>query len=455
MNDSVPNEIVGLDVGDQYSVFCVLERTGDAVEEGRVRTTPKGLSATFGRRERACVAIEAGTHSAWIADLLEELGHQVLVANPRELERITKSDRKNDRNDAELLARLARADPTLLSPIKHRPKEVRADLAVIRARDGLVRARTQLINAVRGLVKSSGERVVKCSATSFHKTAPEQISEALRPATHHLIVLIGQTTEAIKAHDTMIEEIATTKYPAFELLTQVSGVGTLTALAFMLTVGERDRFAKSRDVGAYFGLIPRQQQSSAADPQLRISKAGDGLVRKLLVGSAHYVLGHFGPDTNLRRWGLTLAGRGGKNAKKRAVVAVARKLAVLLHRLWVNGEVYEPLRTKGAKGKKLFSVDAKPKESEIPDVDAKPTETESSGDATGSCGEVHGRPTRPENPRKRPRKGGRVSRALPAHVPPHTSGTAPAPRLRAGLRQQGKKLRSKTERASENKEARH
>ena len=398
MKDTVPEQIVGLDVGDQYSVFCVLERTtGDAIEEGRARTTPKGLKGLFGRRDRACVALEAGTHSAWIADLLEELGHEALVANPRELERITKSDRKNDRNDAELLARLARADPTLLSPIKHRPKEVRADLAVIRARDALVRSRTKLVNAVRGLVKASGERLTKCSASSFHKSAPEQISDALRPAVHHLVVLIGQTTDAIKAHDQMIEDLAAQdKYKAVELLTQVSGVGTLTALAFMLTVGDRDRFAKSRDLGAYFGLVPRQQQSSSADPQLRISKAGDGLVRKLLVGSAHYVLGHFGPDTNLRRWGLTLAGRGGKNAKKRAVVAVARKLAVLLHRLWVNGEVYEPLKVKGAKGKKLSDVAAKPKESMPSNVEAEPNEPEPRDDTTHSCVEVCGRPTRME-----------------------------------------------------------
>jgi transposase len=408
--DTAPDEIIGIDIGDKQSVFCVLERTGeDVIEEGRVATTQKGLTAAFGRRARARVAIEAGTHSAWIADVLEELGHEVLVANPRELERITKSDRKNDRNDAELLARLARADPKLLSPIKHRPKEVRADLAVIRARDALVQTRTKLINAVRGLLKAAGERTAKCSASSFHKTAPKAVSAEMRPAIQHLVMLIKQTTEAITAHDHMIEELAQKKYGEVKLLTGVAGVGTLTALAFVLTIGDRDRFAKSRDVGAYFGLVPRQQQSSSADPQLRISKAGDGLVRKLLVCSAHYVLGHFGPDTDLRRWGLMLAQRGGKNGKKRAVVAVARKLAVLLHRLWVTGEIYEPLRPKRVKRTEA-----------LPEANAT-TDKQRSDDVRDSCGELRGRPTRVENPQKRPRKGGRVSHALPAHKAPHTS----------------------------------
>jgi transposase len=132
-------------------------------------------------------------------------------------------------------------------------------------------------------------------------------------------------------------------------LTQVSGVGTLTAMAFVLTIEEPHRFRRSRDVGCYLGLRPKQQDSGERSPQLRITKAGDSYLRKILVSSAHYIIGPFGPDTDLRRWGLKLCERGGKNAKKRAVVAVARKLAVLLHRLWVTGEVYEPLRNAQAK----------------------------------------------------------------------------------------------------------
>jgi transposase len=401
MNDTESETTIGLDVGSKFCVFCCLDQKGEVIEEGRVATTKKGLSS-FKRYERAVVALEACADSPWIADLLEELGHDVLVANPRSVELITKSDRKNDRNDALLLARLARADRTLLSPIKHRATELRADLAVIRARDALVATRTKLINAVRGLTKSAGERLAKCSAESFHKKTLEQVPDVMRPALCHMLGVIEHTTKAIKEHDHLIEELAQTKYPEVSLLTEVAGIGTLTALTFVLTIGDRDRFVKSRDVGAYFGLVPRQQQSSNADPQLRISKTGDGLTRKLLVSAAHYVLGRFGPESDLRRWGLAIAARGGKNGKKRAVVAVARKLAVLLHRLWVTGEVYEPLR----RSKRTSAA--------TPDA-----VTESTNESTKPCGELRGQPTRVENAQKRPRKRGRVSHALPAPGPLH------------------------------------
>ena len=155
-------------------------------------------------------------------------------------------------------------------------------------------------------------------------------------------------TEKIQALDQQVEQITRTDYPETGLLRQVSGVGPLFALTFVLTVEDRERFQKSRDVGCYVGLRPRQSDSGESEPQLRISKEGDPYLRKLLVQGAHCIMGRRGPDTDLKRWGLKLSARGGKNAKKRAVVAVARKLAILLHRLWVTGEVYEPLRNNQA-----------------------------------------------------------------------------------------------------------
>jgi transposase len=112
----------------------------------------------------------------------------------------------------------------------------------------------------------------------------------------------------------------------------------------VLTVEDKDRFEKSRDVGCYVGLRPRRNDSGQSQPQLRITKEGDPYLRKMLVQGAQYILSRRGPDTDLKRWGLHLAQHGGKRAKKKAVVAVARKLGILLHRLWVTGEVYEPLR---------------------------------------------------------------------------------------------------------------
>jgi transposase len=252
--------------------------------------------------------------------------------------------RKNDRIDANKLARLGRVDPQSLFPMEHRSPEVRQDLVVLRARDTLVQVRTQLINATRGLVKSMGARLPKCSSPSFSKKVeealPAEVCEALLP----LVRLAEALSDRIKDYDERIEKLGPEKYEHTELLRQVKGVGSLTSLAYVLTLENPDRFGKSRDVGPYLGLVPQQEDSGDSQPQLRISKAGDGMLRRLLVGSAHYILGPFGPDTDLRRYGLRLCERGGKNAKKRAAVAVARKLAVLLHRLWVSGEVYEPLR---------------------------------------------------------------------------------------------------------------
>jgi transposase len=276
--------------------------------------------------------------------VLEECGHEVLVANPRKLRLIYANKRKTDEIDAENLARLARVDPRLLYPLKHRGEDSQAHLAIIRSRQALVDCRTQLVNHVRGAVKSFGARLPKCSARSFHKRASEHIPEALRPALGPILEVIASLTERIRDYERELETISKEHYPETELLRQVEGVGTLTALTFVLTVEDPYRFERSRSVGAYLGLVPASDRSGDRDPQKRISKEGDQMLRKLLVGSAHYILGPFGHDSDLKRHGEKIASRGGKNAKKRAVVAVARKLAVLLHSLWASAEVYEPLR---------------------------------------------------------------------------------------------------------------
>ncbi len=183
----------------------------------------------------------------------------------------------------------------------------------------------------------------KCPAVSFHNKAPGHIPETLWPALGPILETIGSLTQRIREYDRQLETISKEQYPETDLLRQVEGVGPLTALTFVLTVEDPYRFEKSRSVGAYLGLVPASDRSGERDPQKRISKEGDEMLRRLLVGSAHYILGPFGSDSDLRRHGEKIASRGAKNAKKRAVVAVARKLSVLLHSLWVTGEVYEPL----------------------------------------------------------------------------------------------------------------
>jgi transposase len=342
----------GLDLGDRYSYLCLIDtESGEVIEEGRLRTTPEAFGRRFASERPMRIAIEAGTHSPWVSRVLEECGHEVLVANARKLRLIYSNKRKTDEIDAENLARLARVDPKLLYPLKHRGEESQAHMAIIRSRQALVDCRTQLVNHVRGAVKSFGHRLPKCPARSFHTRAKEHIPEPLLAALGPILEQIGSLTERIRQYDRKLEEISEERYPETELLRQVEGVGPLTALTFVLTLEDPYRFEKkSRSVGAYLGLVPASDQSGDRDPQKRISKEGDQMLRKLLVSSAHYVLGPFGSDSDLRRHGQKIASRGGKNAKKRAAVAVARKLSVLLHRLWVSAEVYEPLRNARRRG---------------------------------------------------------------------------------------------------------
>lgn len=346
-----PQVTVGLDISDKSCHMIALDQHGEIVEEARMRTSPPALRRRFDSMGRARIALEVGTHSPWVSRLLEECGHEVLVANPRRLRLIYGSHKKTDRTDAESLARLARVDPKLLSPIQHRGLEAQRALSMIRARVALVRSRTLLVNHIRGAVKAFGGRIPKCSTESFHNRAPDHIPEELRRILGPIVETIKDLTSQIRQYDRAIDKLCEEKYPETGCLRQVKGVGPVTSAAYVLVLEDPRRFEASRTVGAYVGLVPRKDESGESSPQLRITKAGDPLLRSLLVGSAQYILGPFGPDTDLRRHGRAIAARGGKNAKKRAVVAVARKLAVLLHHLWATGEVYEPLRNTKRKKK--------------------------------------------------------------------------------------------------------
>lgn len=335
---------VGLDLGDRFSQLCVLDADGEVLQEARVRTTEAQFHRWCAALGPARVALEVGTHSPWVSRLLQEMGHEVIVANARHVRLIYSGSRKSDRLDAEALARLARLDPALLHQITHRSQEAQEALAVLRARDSLVRARTALVNHVRGAVKSAGHRIPSCSAASFHRRATDALPDGLKPALLPLLDTLQQMTAQIRAYDRRIDTLAQDVYPETLALSQVRGVGHLTALAFVLTLEDPERFPKSRAVGPYLGLCPGERQSGDRNTECRITKAGNQMLRRLLVQSAHYQLGPFGDDSDLRRWGLDRAARGGKAARRKALVGVARKLAVLLHQLWLTGEVYDPLR---------------------------------------------------------------------------------------------------------------
>jgi transposase len=337
---------IGVDLGDRTSRICVLDAQGEIVEEASIATSAVGFGRKFAVLPRSRVVIETGAHANWVHDLLKRVGHEVIVANARKVRAISANERKSDTRDARMLARLGRADIRLLEPVAVRPEQERQDLVVIRARAALVETRTALVNSMRGMAKSSGHRLPKCSTASLHKRAVDgTLASALRP----LLKLLGQLTAAIDAYDKQIEALSRKRYPQTARLTQVKGVGTLSALAFVLVIGDPQRFKDGRNAGAYLGLVPRRDQSGDKDPQLRISKTGDRMMRTLLVQCAHHILGRFGADSDLRRFGERIAARGGKSAKKRAVVATARKLAVLLFALLRTGAAYEPLKNSAVR----------------------------------------------------------------------------------------------------------
>lgn len=341
MNSST--DTIGLDLGDKLSVACVLDSAGAAVELVNLATTKRGIERYFSSRARCVVALEVGMHSRWVSQQLESYGHDVVVANPRMLPLIYRSDDKDDQNDAERLARVARLDRTLLKPVKHRSDKYQEALAVVHARDLLVRTRTRLVTHCRSSVKSTGDRFPSSAARRFHKLRehiPAKRLKALDPVMELLEVL----DRVIKDLERQINTDCLEQIPETSSLQQVDGVGPITALAFVTSIEDPYRFKKNRHIASYVGLRPRRAKSSDSDPQLRITKAGNPYVRRLLVGSAQYILGPFGGDSDLRTWGLKLCQRGGKNAKKRAVVAVARKLAVLLLALWKTGSTYQPTK---------------------------------------------------------------------------------------------------------------
>jgi len=334
---------IGLDVSDRFTEAYAIDANGEFVASWRIPTKAAAFREQLSRYPGARVVLEVGCHSPWISRQLRGDGFEVVVANPRRVRLIAESDSKCDRLDAEHLARLGRIDPGLLAPIVHRSEQAQRDRMLLLAREGLVRSRTVLINQARGFAKSLGTRLPSSSSEAFAKRVRDGVGENLFPGLAAILRTVEQLTREIHSIDRQIERLCEDRYPMTEQLRQPSGVGALTALAYVLTLEDPHRFAKSRDVGAFLGLRPRQRDSGDRHPQLRITKAGDQLMRRLLVGAAHYILGPFGPDTDLRRFGLRLAERGGKAAKKRASVAVARKLAVLLHRLWVTGEMYQAI----------------------------------------------------------------------------------------------------------------
>jgi transposase len=341
---------IGVDVGDRRSHCCELDDAGKVVDRSEFRTTPEALRRMLEGRSGATVVFETGSHALWIRREVEACGCTAIEANPREVRLIYGGHTKTDRVDAESLARLGRVDPQLLKPVAARAAEGQRVLVGVKARDQLVQSRTALANFLRGAVKPFGIRLKDGPVETLPKRVPEQLPAELRATLQPVLETIDDLSRRIRAYDRAVDTACAESYPETEILRQIRGVGPLTSLVYVLVIGDPKRFPKSRKVGSYVGLRPKRDQSGQRDVPLGITKAGSPLLRRLLVQCAHYILGPHGDDCDLRRYGERIASRGGKVGKRKAVVAVARKLSVLLHRLWVTGEVYEPLRVARQRG---------------------------------------------------------------------------------------------------------
>jgi len=322
-----------------------LNKDGKIIEEGSVANDRDHIGEWMIRYKGATVAMETGTHSPWVSRFLEELGMKVYVANARKLRAISTSDTKSDKTDARMLARLCRADVELLSPVKHRSEGCQRDLVRVKVRDALVRTRVNQMNSVRFLLKSLGVKIPSgVKATSFVKQVRAGVGAEYQELVEPLLATLEAVEAKIKEVDRELGELASNRYPETELLRQVPGVGPITALTFVLTLEDPQRFAKAREVGPYLGLSPKRDQSGGTDKQLRITKAGNSQLRRLLVNCSHYIMGPFGPPCDLRECGERICERGGGIARKKAIIAVARKLSVTLLALWKSGETYCPVK---------------------------------------------------------------------------------------------------------------
>ena len=338
---------IGIDLGDKKHTFCVLNAQGNVIEESTCTNARESLQKLSTSHPAARIILEVGMQSPWISRYLQSLGHEVFVANARKVRAIYQNERKSDAVDARMLARIGRMDPSLLHPVSHRCEMHQRHLLQIKLRDTLVRQRVNVITSVRFILKSLGLRLASPGTPTFAKyaranLADKEVLSIIDPTLQVLDTLNAQIRELDRQIETLCEE----SYPDTERLRQIPGVGPITSLAFVLTISDPTRFKNARDVGPYLGLVPKRDQSGSLDKQLAISKTGDAYLRTLLVGAAHYILGPFGPPSDLREHGLHLAARGGRGAKNKAVVAVARKLAVLMHALWRSESDYQPVRPR-------------------------------------------------------------------------------------------------------------
>ena len=333
---------IGMDLGNKKHAVVAIDADGKPLFRTEVANTPEALEPFFREHAGATVAMETGLCCRWISALARKCGCEVLVGNARRLSAIWLSKRKNDENDALLIAKLARADRELFYPVNLRDDEHHAMIQIIELREIAVSQRTQIVNSIRGMCKAGGTFLPKCSADCFHKVGPNAIPSGERWKFTPLLAQLKQLAETIGRYDKMLRKYSAKHFrEEVTLLRSVAGVGEVTACAFVAHISDANGFGRARDAGCFFGLTPGQDQSGDKDAPRCITKTGSSMMRSLLVNSANYILRDASPDSALKRFGMRICARGGKVAKRKAKIAVARKLAVVMLAMLKSGKPYD------------------------------------------------------------------------------------------------------------------
>jgi transposase len=341
-------DFIGIDIGDKINFVCILNNKGEILFRKEISNTKEDMREYFQSIEKASIVFEVGSHSPWISRLLIADGHDVFICNPRKLAAVSQNLKKSDEEDSLMLAQLLLTGKHLLSQVHHANEDKMRDFLLIKSRKALVKCRTILINTSRGVVKSFGERISpNLTANAFHKYAGDSLTSESNEKIKDLIEVIGKTTEQILLYEKNIDTLIQNKYPVAQLLQSINGVGPLTSLTYVLTIDDPKKFPNSRTVGAFLGLVPRRDQSGNKDKQLPITKAGSKLLRSLLINCANYILSEKGEDNQIKRFGLKIRGDGtSKTKNNKAKVAVARKLSVIMHKLWITNKPFASILGK-------------------------------------------------------------------------------------------------------------
>lgn len=331
---------VAMDVHDEYSQVCVMNQAREILMEAKIPTTRQALNDFFRQREKSMVIYEAGPHALWISELLGSLGHETIACHARRVRLIAESRNKNDRVDAEVLARLSLSDLELIKPIQQRSRQTLDQRSIVHARAALVETQKRLRTMLRGMVKPFGVRLATGKKRALAELATAKLPEHAAQSIDAILKTLSVLAEQIQKLTERVEQLADS-HPAAARLQTIPGVGPLVSLSYIHAIEDPARFSRT-DIGPYLGLTPSNRSSAGKKlaPKEK-GRPGDPYVRSLLVQSA-WTLMNSRSQSDLARWGRRLSERIGG---KKAAIALARKIATLMHHLWFYDQDFRATMT--------------------------------------------------------------------------------------------------------------